>query len=187
MKLYLATLCIVLSTLSADAGDVTVRAADVLSAVSGYQNGGYFKAVLVQGEEDADLYIFGRDGWDMHLEAHAPGIAFTGIGGSDASLAVSEQGDLQVRSENIAIGRHRWQQILTVARRDGRFIVAGFTYSYYDTIESDEKGEVKNGQCDLNLLTGEGEKDGEAIKTRFKPVAVTKWTAETRPPECTWN
>jgi hypothetical protein len=31
-----------------------------------------------------------------------------------------------------AIGRSRWEQTLTIAYRNDQFVVAGYTYSYYD-------------------------------------------------------
>ena len=187
MRLRHAIILLLLSGTSLHAEDRLIPASSVLSAVSGYQNGQYFRAILAQGKEDADLHVFSRDGWDMVPEAFAPGIAVTGIGGSDASLDTTEQGSLLVRSENIAIGRHRWQQTLTIVKRDGQFLVGGYTYSFYDTLEVDANGEVVTGNCDLNLLTGKGEKDGKSIRTRFKARPVSEWSADMSPSECSWN
>jgi hypothetical protein len=54
---------------------------------------------------------------------------------------------------NESIGRDRWRQTLTVAWRDDTFVLAGFTYSWYDTLDPE-----KSGTCDVNLLTGKGER-----------------------------
>jgi hypothetical protein len=186
-KPALSALAFLLAVSTAHGADLTVDVADVLSAVSGYQDGDYYRAVLVRGEEDADLYVFSRDGWDLTLEAHAPGIAVTGIGGTDASLTSTETGALKVNSENIGIGRHRWQQTLTIVKRDGRFVVAGYTYSYYDTLAVDANGEVLTGDCDVNLLTGKGIKDGRPFRTSFKRLPVSDWRAGMNPPECEWE
>ena len=187
IRSLLGAACLVFSGVTAQGEDLTVNAGDVLSAVSGYQNSDYYRAVLVNSEDDANLYIFSRDNWEMQLEAFAPGIAYTDIGGTDASLSTTDSGALQVKSENIAIGRHRWKQTLTIVHRGGRFVVGGYTYSFYDTLEVDENGEVVTGFCDVNLLTGKGEKDDKPIRTRFKPVPVTDWRADMGPPECTWQ
>jgi hypothetical protein len=40
---------------------------------------------------------------------------------------------------------------LTLAYRNTDFVVAGFTYSYYDTLDPNVTGD-----CDLNVLTGKG-------------------------------
>jgi hypothetical protein len=186
-KLSAIILSTFLLTFGASADEPKVSVASVLSAVSGYQDSNYYKAVLVSGEEDADLYLFSRDGWDFTLEAYAPGIAVTGIGGTDASLSTAENGALRLQSENIAIGRHRWQQRLTIVHRDGRFVVGGYTYSFYDTLAVDANGDVLTGECDVNLLTGKGFKDGQPIRTNFRSVPVKKWRADMGPPECEWD
>lgn len=183
----LGVFALLLSAGIAHGNDLTVNAGNVLSAVSGYQNGDYYRAVLVNNDGGADLYIFSRDINEIHLETAAPAIAVTGIGGSDASLTMTESGALRVNSENIAIGRHRWQQTLTIVRRGGRFVVAGYTYSFYDTLAVDANGEVLTGECDVNLLTGKGFMDGKAIRSSLKAPPVSEWTMDTSPPECAWE
>ncbi len=167
--------------------NLNIDVSKVISAVSGYQGGDYFRAVLVNTDGDADLYLFSRDLNEVHLEAYVPGITVTGIGGTDASLTTTENGSLKVNSENIAIGRHRWQQTLTIVRRDGRFVVAGYTYSFYDTLSVDTNGDVLTGECDVNLLTGKGFLDGEPIRTTLKALPASNWTMDTSPPECSWE
>ncbi|WP_395175211.1 hypothetical protein [Roseibium alexandrii] len=186
-KLSAVILLTFLLAIKAFAGAPNVSVASVLSVVSGYQDSNYYKAVLVKGEEDADLYLFSRDGWDLILEAYAPGIVVTGIGGTDASLSTAENGALRVHSENIAIGRNRWQQTLTIVHRDGQYVVAGYTYSFYDTLAVDANGDVLTGECDVNLLTGKGFKDSQPFRTNLRSVPVTKWRADMAPPECEWE
>lgn len=36
---------------------------------------------------------------------------------------------MQIVSQNDAVGRDRWEKILTIAYRDHDFVVAGFTYA----------------------------------------------------------
>jgi hypothetical protein len=99
--------------------------------------------------------------------------------GQEPWLEASEHGSLKLYSENSAIGRERWEQILTIAYRRGAFMVAGYTYTYYDTLDPDAAG-----QCDVNLLTGKGVHNGTSFKTTLPAMGVSDWTMDTRPPEC---
>jgi len=184
MKLLFCVIFLVSNAAVSAAQEATIRVGDVLSAVTGYQNSNYYRAILVQGEEDADLYIFGRPDGDLIQVAYARNIAYTGIGGTDAYLGQSENGAIELISQNIAIGRHRWEQKLTIVYRDRRYLIGGFTYRYYDTIAVDSNGEVKTGNCDLNLLTGAGIKDGQSIRTKLTAVPIEDWSVEFGPDEC---
>ena len=95
-----------------------------------------------------------------------------GFYGQDPTIAATESGSIRVRSENSGIGRGRWEQTLTIAYRDGEFLVAGMTYSHYDTLDPDA-----NGSCDYNVLTGAFVKDGKSGKTTPQRIAVSDWTA----------
>ncbi|MEM7068911.1 MAG: hypothetical protein AAF478_08505 [Pseudomonadota bacterium] len=188
MRTFAAAIPAIVVACSANAAEPAFPLDKVLSAVSDYQDSTYYRAILVQGQEDADLYIFTRPDYENFvLTVRAPNIAITGIGGTDAYLKRNEAGNLQVISQNSAIGRHRWEQILTIVYRNEQFIVGGYTYSYYDTLEVDENGEVLTGECDVNLLTGKGIIDGEKFQTKLKAFPVKEWTFETAPNECSWE
>jgi len=139
-----------------------------------------YRAVLVETEAGGDLYIFtdAGDGW---VEAvHAKDIVWRGaMYGQEPWLEASEHGSLKLHSENSAIGRDRWEQILTIAYRGGAFVVAGYTFSYYDTLDPDAAG-----QCDVNLLTGSGVHNDKTFKTKLPAARVGDWTMDTQPPEC---
>ena len=169
---------------SAFALEQAVPLGDVLSALSGYMETNYFRAILVQGKEDADLFLLAKADNGLKVVVHSRSFALTGIGGSDAYLRLSQKGALEVVSLNEAIGRHRWKQTVTVVFREQQFLVAGYTYRYYDTIALDENAEVKTGICDVNLLTGRGSKNGKPILTSMKPVPAAQWNSGMRPPEC---
>lgn len=160
---------------------------DVLSAVTGYQDHVYYRAVLVQGEEVVDLHIFIRQNDILQRVVYAHDVVVTGIGGEDSYLTQAPNGALQLVSGNSAIGRHRWMQKLTIVYRDGQFLIGGYTYSYYDTIELDEDGDIKTSECDLNLLTGHGIKNGHSIRTITKAMPVQDWTVDRSPAECVVN
>ncbi|WP_156510570.1 hypothetical protein [Labrenzia sp. OB1] len=139
-----------------------------------------YRAVLVETQEGADFYIYTDAGSGWEQAVHARDIVWRGgMYGQEPWMEVSEHGSLKIYSENSAIGRNRWEQVLTIAYRGGVFVIAGYTYSHYDTLDPDA-----SGQCDVNLLTGKGIQDGKTFRTALKTVAVADWTMDTRPPEC---
>lgn len=76
-------------------------------------------------------------------------VAFNGaMWGMAPSLEQAPNGSLLLHSEQTGIGRYPWTQTLTLAFREGEFLVAGFSYSTYDRALGHNFG------CDLNLLTG---------------------------------
>lgn len=111
-------------------------------------------------------------------------IVWVGGIGQQPSLTVTPRGSLQVMSHNSAIGRNRWEQVHTLAWRNGAMRVAGYTYRWYDTLKFDD-----SGSCDLNLLSGKGEvSKGREDETRMISVsipayAVQDWIYDV-PPEC---
>jgi hypothetical protein len=77
---------------------------------------------------------------------------------------------ISVGSQNDAIGRDRWDQTLTLAYRNGAFVVAGYTYNYYDTLDTNH-----NGSCDYNVLTGKVTKDGKDSKAEPQTIKIEDW------------
>ncbi|MHA7772444.1 hypothetical protein [Roseibium sp. M-1] len=178
----LATLSAATAFTGAIAEEALVSAAGIAGAETVQVDGDIYRyrAILAETEEGADLYIFtdAGDGWKQAV--HARDIVWRGgMYGQEPSLEAQEHGSLKVLSENSAIGRNRWEQVLTIAYRGGEFRVAGYTYSYYDTLDPDA-----NGLCDVNLLTGKGELNGKPIKTTLGALPAQSWTMDTRPPEC---
>ncbi|MCX2722430.1 hypothetical protein [Roseibium salinum] len=140
----------------------------------------HYRAVLVETEEGADLYIFTEAGSGWQQAVHAPEIVWRGsLSGQGPWLEATESGSLKIHSENSSVGRDRWEQVLTIAYRKGEFQVAGYTYTYYETLDPDH-----NGVCDVNLLTGKGTHKGKSFKTALPATVVGNWTMDTRPPEC---
>lgn len=91
--------------------------------------------------------------------------------GQEPWVSVRENGSIIIGSQNSAIGRNRWEQKLTITYRQSQFIIAGFTYSYYDTLDLNA-----NGECDLNLMTGKGFVNGEAVRVPKQKLSVEKFT-----------
>lgn len=185
--LTLLRLSIVLTALLAAGPAVSQSATVDVSAIAGLEivsvDGDiyYYKAVLVDKDDGTDdLYIYTDSGEGWQLAVHAKGIVWRGgMYGQQPWIEATESGSLKLYSENASIGRGRWEQILTIAYRDSEFKVAGYTYSYYDTLNPEHAG-----QCDINLLTGKGTHNDKTFKTKFPAMKVADWTMETRPPEC---
>lgn len=91
--------------------------------------------------------------------------------GQEPWVSVRENGSIIIGSQNSAIGRNRWEQKLTIIYRQSQFIVAGFTYSYYDTLDLNASGE-----CDLNLMTGKGFVNGEPVRFPKQKFSVEHFT-----------
>ncbi|MBV1868588.1 MAG: hypothetical protein KUG69_11895 [Marinosulfonomonas sp.] len=143
------------------------------------------KAELTRSADDdgmVDLAIYLGQNSEPETVAHE--IVWIGGPGQIPELRVSESGSLLVNSMNIGIGRNKWQQTLTIAWRDGAFVLAGFTYDWYDGTNMQNQG-----SCDVNLLTGKGILSlGEAwVQTRFATNAkggpIDKWQFN-YPDEC---
>ncbi len=143
---------------------------------------------LTQNSEtlDADLNIWVRQtNGDLKLRANAPSVVWVGGIGQKPELSVTAHGSLQVHSMNDSIGRNRWHQTLTLAWRNKAFVMAGYTYDSYDTLDLD----LSIG-CDVNLLNGKGERLTGAnhdIKTNFRTQSrggpIDDWNGEA-PKEC---
>jgi hypothetical protein len=127
--------------------------------------------LIETGEGTVDLQIENTGGGVVY----ASDIAWKGGIGQEPELDVAANGSVLLRSMNNSIGRNRWEQTLTIAFRDGVYRVAGFTFSWYDTLSADD-----NGTCDLNLLTRRGyltvNEDRRDVRTKQTAVRVTAWT-----------
>jgi hypothetical protein len=94
--------------------------------------------------------------------------------GQEPELSALANGSFTLRTKNESIGRERWQETLTIAYRNFDFIVAGYTYSSYDTIAEDG-GENAASDCDLNVLTGKGKSNGRPVSDKPRFVMLKDW------------
>lgn len=113
------------------------------------------------GEQFDVLFHLSDEYGRLKLHTYVPDMVWGAsvMFGQEPWVSVRDNGSIIIGSQNSAIGRNRWEQKLTVIFKDQQFVVAGFTYSYYDTLDLNA-----NGECDLNLLTGKGIIDGKAEK-----------------------
>ena len=140
------------------------------------------RAILIASDDSsADLYIFESSDTDQQspkaLKVYKQGIAWMGgMWGTQPELKLSGRNSLQIVSQNDAIGRDRWNETITVTRRDGDYRVVGYTYNSRDTLDPDAFH-----SCDINLLNGKAVIDGKAQKHTLKTVRLADWSST--PPE----
>jgi len=178
----MAFLSVIVSFQSASAQQAMVPAMSVAGVETVPVDGDIFRfrAVLAETEDGGDLYIFTDSGGGWLQTVYAKDIVWRGgMYGQEPWLEATEHGSLKIHSENTAVGRNRWEQVLTIAYRNNQFLVAGYTFSYYDTLDPDGAG-----QCDVNLLTGKGILNGNTFKTSLPALPVGEWTMDTQPREC---
>lgn len=157
----------------------------IISGASGDWNkdGAADLALLVAPGSDDEvigiyLYVTERDRGLLKLVTSAPDKVWgnsrlDGFYGQDPAITALANGSIAVMSQNSAIGRNRWERTLTLAYRENRFIVAGYTYTYYDTLDPDG-----SGSCDYNVVTGKLKRDETAQSVAPSTVSVEDWTDE---------
>lgn len=184
------TLLLSLSVLlvsGAQAAEQKVDLSHVISAATGdWNNDGLMdRAFLVapdNDDQDVGLYIYLGDQASTlpTLEIFKPNLVWSGaMWGTTPSLMLGKSGSLEVISSNEAIGRSRWSQTLTLAYRSGAFVVAGYTYNSYDTLD------LSAGiSCDVNLLTGHGIKNKKSFSIKRQMARLADWTENAVPAQC---
>lgn len=143
-------------------------------------------ALLVAPEEGANddqigiyLYLRDSDHEVLRLSLAAPNKIWgstnaDGVFGQEPSLKAVGKSSIAVHSQNSAIGRDRWDQTLTVAYRNKQFVVAGYTYNHYDTLDPNAAG-----SCDYNALTGKLQKDSKDVKAEPRVLSIAEWNDDT--------
>jgi hypothetical protein len=146
------------------------------------------KATLMAAEDEpAALHLFlGRrsgSGVAFNAPVIKPDLVFNGaMAGQQASLEAGRGGSLRVLSLNEGIGRNKWTQTLTIAFRNGRFVVAGLTYVTYDTLALDDP--TSNYTCDVNFLTGRALRNGKPHAGKVSPVTLADFDPADLPKAC---
>ena len=133
--------------------------------------------IATPGEDSADdngiyVYLAKPEENRLTLALAVPNAVWGNLAmyGQEPELAALANGSFTLTTKNDAVGRDRWRQSLTIAYRNFDFIVAGFTYSSYDTLNPDEARE-----CDLNVLTGKGKANGQPVAGKAQFVLLKDW------------
>jgi len=126
----------------------------LIAALSGDWNGDEMPdaVFLVQGADDtADIRVFGGGFRGLEPQFTVPGAVYAGPwGGQAPGLVALSDSSFAITSEQTGIGPTPWMQRIMVAYRDGGFVVAGYTYDFYDRLDPEHYG-----TCDVNLLSGD--------------------------------
>ena len=126
------------------------------------------------GDEDNGVYVYLAKPEEnrLTLALAAPNSVWGNLTmyGQEPELTALANGSFTITTKNDAVGRDRWRQSLTVAYRNFDFIVAGYTYSSYDTLDPNGGSE-----CDLNVLTGKGKTHGGPVAGKAQFVLLKDW------------
>ena len=147
-------------------------------ATTDWNNDGIEDPVMIlninDGEQFDGLFYLSDESGRLALLHHIPDIVWGSsvMFGQEPWVATTQNGSVIVGSQNSAIGRNRWEQKLTIAYRDSQLIVAGYTYSFYDTLDTEAYG-----GCDLNLLTGKGFKNDKPVKIKAGAMSVAEFVS----------
>ena len=162
---------------------------DLVAALSGDWNGDGAPdaATLTQdkgGAADLTLYL-GDPVYGLQRVALRPRVIFSGgMGGQTPAFEPTSPSSFKLHQEQIGIGRLPWESTLSIAWRGGEFVLAGYSYMFYDRIDPDH-----NGHCDVNLLTGTYELTlGEQTQTGqqdARAFPISKLEADYMPTICT--
>ncbi len=129
-------------------------AGSVIAALSGDWNQDQVPdAVLIlrAAEGMADLVVLTGDPVDgLHPLITLPGVVSAGpMAGQLPGLETQSVTSFAITTQQSGIGRTAWHQRITVAWRDGGFVVAGYDYDFYDRLDLS-----RHGICSVNLLSG---------------------------------
>ena len=179
MKVFAGVLFSILLPAVAAAADFP--ADRIVAAASGDWNrdGAMDLAIIARPAEDSGddngLYVYLADATASRLELvlSLPNSVWGGLTlyGQEPELAALSNGSFTLSTKNDAVGRDRWRQTLTIAYRNTDFIVAGYTFSGYDTLGPDSAGR----ECDLNVLTGKGKMNGRPVAGKPSFALLRTW------------
>ncbi len=143
-------------------------------------------AVLITSESEprepkATLLIYLSEAPDrLRLAIRKENLVWHGrLYGNEAKLSLNDQGSLVISSQNDAIGRGRWNEKIIAMYQAGGFIVAGYTYTYRDTLDL-----AAGGTCDVNFLTRNGVRNNNPFRIDKTPMNLIDWTESSIPTEC---
>ncbi len=96
-----------------------------------------------------------------------------------ASLEAMDNGSFKILIDHSGGGRSASLREYTVSYRHDKFVLSGVTVSDYDRVDPE-----LGGSCDINLLTGEGERNSKAIKVKIEKKDFVHADYEWLPREC---
>lgn len=126
------------------------------------------------GDEDNGIYVYLAKPEEnrLTLALSVPNSVWGNLTmyGQEPEVTALANGSFTLATKNDAVGRDRWRQSLTIAYRNFDFIVAGYTYVSYDTLDPNNAAE-----CDLNVLTGKGKTNSGPVAGKAQFVLLKDW------------
>lgn len=126
-------------------------------------------------DEDHAVYIYLNDGDTGRLKLKTVVLnkvwGDLTMAGRAPSITALANGSILITTHNDSVGRDRWEQKLTIAYRNFDFAVAGYTYASYDTLNPDDATD-----CDFNVLTGKGMRNGKPVVITGELIFLKDWT-----------
>ena len=180
MSLAVMTALLGLTATTAQAAEAIDPARIVFAATGDWDKDGSSDLAMlvapVEGtDEDHAVYIYLNDGDTdrLKLKTVVPNKVWGDLtmAGRAPSITALENGSILITTHNDSVGRDRWEQKLTVAYRNFDFVVAGYTYTSYDTLDPNNSAE-----CDFNVLTGKGKSSGKPVATKGEIVLLKDWS-----------
>lgn len=139
-----------------------------------------------RGDLSLYLYVFSEVSWEYELKAYALEVAWEPDGwGYKTTLAVNEDGHLEILSVNDSSTRFRGEMKLTISYQDGAFMLVQYSSDGFDTRDLDA-----SRRCNLNFLTGEGEmgfpQEGRTkpFTHSIAPMPISGWAKDLITAEC---
>lgn len=96
-----------------------------------------------------------------------------------ASLELLDNGSFKIMIDHSGAGRSASLREYTISFRHEKFVLSGLTVSEYDRIDPEA-----GGSCDLNLLTGDGERNSKPIRTKISKQDFALVSFDWIPKEC---
>lgn len=151
--------------------DVPIEEQVVQSIEFAGKPGAKAQAALIKMDDSAEISVlithqYAQDSRHfVAVDNSKLGIYATEIAGNETVLSVNGAGSLEINQQNSALGRDRWERTITVAYRNGKYVLAGFTFSYRDTLNP-----ASTGHCDYNLMSGRGLFNGKKVQLKTKNI-----------------
>ncbi|AZO25289.1 hypothetical protein EJ070_34635 [Mesorhizobium sp. M1E.F.Ca.ET.045.02.1.1] len=157
------------------------------------QDGTMDRAVVVQDDGPADLYIYLATAGEKLDPSRKPDFVRKALT-EDRILDLESKGkgSLAITSCFGCGASKSTEDTLTIVHRQGKFLVGGYSrYWDWGIQKSDGTVETTIGDCDINYLTGKATASrdleaGKPVKGRFKPVPLKNWSYEKRPKICSF-
>jgi hypothetical protein len=147
-------------------------------------------------DESLDLYVYLAGGEEQLDLSRQPSLLRKAIVDPERTpwvqpLESDGDGSLAVTSIYGWGASKTWGETLTIAHREGEFVVAGYAKDWdWNTHTADGNVETVIGGCKIDFLSGKGvvtqglDEESQPIEATFTPVMLADWTGEDLPEAC---